>query len=182
MQHTHCRLGLREGDTRLHAGEQIEPRIPFVLQVLRRIGRQRGSRVDRGPQLSEESGIGPAEFRRGNAHDSERRTIETDRGSQDVLASAVPRLPEAVLDHDDRGAFAEAIVLGREHASDERLHSEDLEEIAGHPAGLDHLATVAGEETQTVGVLTRQAGEDRVAVAKGDVHRVRERVKAVAVL
>ena len=145
MQHAHRRLGLREGDSRLHAGEHIEPRIPLVFQVLHPIGRQRGSRGDRGPQLSGKSGIGPAEFRGGNADDGERGTIEADRGSQDVLTSAVPRLPEAVLDHDDRGAFTEAIVLGRKDASDEGLHSEDLEEIAGHPAGLDHFATVAGE-------------------------------------
>ncbi len=156
VKHPHCRLRLREADAALQAGEQIEPRIALVLQVVPPIGRQRCSSGDRRPQLGEESRVGAAEFGRRNPDDRERRTIEPDRGSHNVLPSSISRLPEAVLEHDYRGAGIRTIVFGREHASSGRLHTEHVKEVARHPARLDHLAAVARDQAHALGVLTGQ--------------------------
>jgi hypothetical protein len=95
---------------------------------------------------------------------------------------AEARLPEVVLQHHHRRAAALSIVVGGEHAADERLDAKYVKEVGGDPPGLDQLATVGSHEAEPLRVLAGQPAEDGVLIAEGHVHRIRKRVEAIAVL
>ncbi len=63
-----------------------------------------------------------------------------------------------------------------------RTHAEDLKEIPGDESHADHLVAALSRKARAFDALPGKAREHRVAVAQGEVGRVREGVQTIAVI
>ena len=126
---THFRVGLRDRGTRFHLAErQIIVGVP-VAQFPRLKGQRQ---PDLRLSLRE---MGP---RRHDSNHGLRLGIQRDDSADDVGVAAEMSLPEFVAQEHDV-VFAESILLRQEVAAQDRLHSEESEDVGRHTPARDRL-------------------------------------------
>src|SRR6202011_3581401 len=101
--------------------------------------------ANRKDEIERASDLDAEELRRRNAYDGDRPSIERDRSADDADRPSEPLLPQPIADDGRSPARTTAshIVSLREESSDDRRHTQRLEEVAARKEPI-HLQRLAG--------------------------------------
>jgi hypothetical protein len=181
LQHRRERrgAGLRLCDRRPRgqASDHAELEQPPLCKEVGRIGHKRGMRRKRHPEIDAKTDVRAGELARHHADHGGRRTVQSNRLTDDRRIGAEASRPEAVRENRDRRLSLHARVGGTLRAPARSRHAKDIEVISRDDARQNLLRLAARRHVQRCKGVRGQARESPDASLVVEEVRIRDGIE-----